>query len=166
MAGTIRKPCLGAVSRPRQRTQLALEIKPDSDLLARLKAAAAAQRRTVTSLALEWIEAGLDGRIPDPTQQGLTSQLQALADRVAVLEAALQPRQRRAKPAPPATVSDAAGAIETAELAQQLGIARKALNARIQRRGGGRIGLEIDNWRIVGTIALAGGKRWLWKPIA
>lgn len=160
------------MSRPRKRTQLALEL-PDPALLTRLKAAAAAQRRTVTSLALEWIEAGLGGRIPDPTQQGLADQLQALADRVAVLEAALPPRRRKAKPvrtsakpAPLATVSAAAGAIETAELARRLGINRKALNARIQRRGGGRIGLEIDNWRIVGTIALAGGKRWLWEQIA
>jgi predicted DNA-binding protein len=43
---------------PRQRNRSQLAIQAPPELLERLRAAAAAQRRTVTGLVIEWIEAG------------------------------------------------------------------------------------------------------------
>ena len=168
--GRIRQPCLGVV--PRVRTQLAIQL-PDPDLLQRLKAAAGARGRTVTSLASEWLEAGLTGRIADPAQQALAQRVAALEAAVAALEARQPSRSARSKPQPlkPASVSSTGstattGAIETTELARRLGTNRKALTARIIRRGGARVGLELEGWRIVGKAPGPESSPWLWEPIA
>lgn len=163
------------MSRSRQRTQLALQL-PDPGLLQQLKAAAGARGRTVTSLALEWIEAGLAGRIADPAQQDLAQRVASLEAAVAALEARQPSRSARSKPQAlkPASVSSAgstatpapAGAITTAELAGRLGTNRKAFTARILRQGGGRIGLELEGWRIVGKAPGGESSPWLWEPVA
>lgn len=160
---------------PRVRTQLAIQL-PDPDLLQRLKAAAGARGRTVTSLAIEWIEAGLTGRIADPDQQALAQRVTALEAAVAALEARQPSRSARSKPQAlkPASVSSTgstatpapAGAITTAELARRLGTNRKAFTARILRRKGARVGLELEGWRIVGKAPGGDSSPWLWEPIA
>lgn len=107
-----------------------------------------------------------------------------LADRVAQLEAAaaelreavaqLQaapPRSPRPAPAaaPPIPIPAdlPADGIETAALAQLLGVKRGTLNARIARSGGTAPGLVIDGWRCLGlrTPERGGPPRALWVPV-
>lgn len=110
----------------------------------------------------------------------------ALADRVAALEAAtaelrealgrLQPRPPRpprsprpapaaAPPAPPPADLPACS-LETAALADRLGVKRGTLNARIARLGGAAPGLVIDGWRCMGsrTPERGGPPRAVWVP--
>ena len=112
----------------------------------------------------------------------------ALADRVALLEAtaaelwealaqlqqARPPRSPRpASAAPPAApvpipADLPAGAIESAALAELLGVRRGTFNARIARMGGAAPGLLVDGWR---CLALrrperGGPPRALWVPAA
>ncbi|MEY3463198.1 MAG: hypothetical protein RLZZ468_976, partial [Cyanobacteriota bacterium] len=58
------------------------------------------------------------------------------------------------------------GAIETAELAERLGLRRGTLNARVSRSGGAAPGLVIDGWRCLGmrTPERGGPARALWEP--
>lgn len=70
---------------PRVRTQLAIQAPPE--LLERLRAAAAAQRRTVTALVIEWIEAGLSGALPAAGAAGGGADL---LERVEALERTLE----------------------------------------------------------------------------
>lgn len=110
-----------------------------------------------------------------------------LADRVALLEAAatelrdavaqLQqtrpPRSPRRAPAPPPAApvpvpADLpADGIETAALAQLLGVKRGTFNARIARMGGAAPGLVVDGWRCLGlrTPERGGPPRALWVPV-
>ena len=107
----------------------------------------------------------------------------ALADRVAALEAAtaelrealgrLQPRPPRSpRPAPPAAppapmpADLPADGIETAALADRLGVKRGTFNARIARLGGAAPGLVIDGWRCMGsrTPERGGPPRAVWVP--
>jgi hypothetical protein len=111
---------------------------------------------------------------------------EGLADRVALLEAAtadlreavaqLQQTRPPRSPRPPAEPPAApvpspadlpADGIETAALADLLGIKRGTLNARIGRKGGAVPGLEVDGWRCSGQAASGRGGplRWLWVPI-
>lgn len=96
---------------PRVRAQLAIQAPPE--LLERLRAAAAAQRRTVTGLLIEWIEAGLSGALPAagaaPAAGGELLQRVAalerttadLAETVALLQAHRRPASpERVTPAP------------------------------------------------------------------
>jgi hypothetical protein len=76
---------------PRVRAQLAIQAPPE--LLERLRAAAAAQRRTVTGLVIEWIEAGLSGALP---AAGAGPAGAELLQRVEALEVGLADLQRRA----------------------------------------------------------------------
>ena len=85
---------------PRVRAQLAIQAPPE--LLERLRAAAAVQRRTVTGLVIEWIEAGLSGALP---AAGAGPAGADLLERVAALEAAVGELQRR--PASPERVTAA-----------------------------------------------------------
>lgn len=109
-----------------------------------------------------------------------------LADRVAQLEAtaaelreslsrlqqARPPRSPQpAPPAPPAAPAPppaglAVDGIETAALAQLLGLKRGTLNARISRMGGAAPGLVVDGWRCLGsrTPERGGPPRALWVP--
>jgi hypothetical protein len=77
---------------PRVRAQLAIQAPPE--LLERLRAAAAAQRRTVTGLVIEWIEAGLSGALP-AAGAGPAAGAELL-ERVEALEVGLADLQRRA----------------------------------------------------------------------
>ena len=112
----------------------------------------------------------------------------ALADRVVQLEAAAadlreavaqlqQARPSRsprpASAAPPAApvpipANLSADGIETAALAQLLGVKRGTFNARIARMGGAAPGLVVDGWRCQGlrTPERGGPSRALWVPAA
>lgn len=176
---------------PRVRSQLAIQASPE--LLERLRAAAAAQRRTVTSLLTEWIELGMSGALVAPTAAAagagvdLQARVEALEKAVAQLQAprpttagaGRAPRQRPAA-APPEPAADPpiepsptlragdvpAGGITTAELAERIGMKRGSLNERLRRMGGARVGLELDGWRCIGQAPAPGGGplRWLWEP--
>lgn len=107
----------------------------------------------------------------------------ALADRVALLETAaaelreavaqLQaagPRSPRPAPAAVPAVPIPAGlpadGIETAALAQLLGLKRRTLLARIARAGGPVPGVVVNGWRCLGQRASdrGGPPRALWVP--
>jgi hypothetical protein len=138
------------------RSQLAINCP--APLLERLRAEAQRQQATATSLVLAWIEAGLDGRLEAPSQapsSQLEQRLGAVEQRLDVLERS--PSPKRVSPPSPKQVSPApyvgdlpAGGIETAALADLLGIRRGTLNARIARAGGPREGLELEGWCCVG----------------
>lgn len=173
-------------ARDRRGAQLAIQIPPE--LLARLKTYAGAQQRPMAELLRRWIEAGLAGALESPIAAGTSPEVE---QRLQALEAAVkalqrEPRPKREIPAPvpakPVTPPEnpnppkadrkiphagevPAGAITTAELAQQLGINRKSLNERIRRAGGAGIGLEMEGWSCVGNHSPKGGgpPRWLWK---
>lgn len=93
-----------------------------------------------------------------------------LRDAVAQLQQARPPRSPRpASAAPPAApVPIPAGlpadGIETAALAQLLGVKRHTMNARISRAGGAAPGLVVDGWRCLGlrTPERGGPPRALW----
>lgn len=161
----------------RVRHQLAIQASPE--LLDRLRTAAAAQRRTATSLALEWIEAGLDGRLTPsngPGHAALVARLDALEAAVAALQQ--QPGKvsrpspdRVSRPAAPAaaaapTSEPPAGALTTTDLATLLGITRAAMNSAIQRAGGGAVGRLVRGWRCVGQwpSGAGGAAPWWWVP--
>ena len=90
---------------PRVRAQLAIQAPPE--LLARLRAAAAAQRRTVTGLVIEWIEAGLSGALPAAGAAPIAGAFgpDPVIERLEILEAAVAALQRR--PASPERVTAA-----------------------------------------------------------
>jgi hypothetical protein len=72
--------------------------KAPPELLERLRAAAAAERRTVTGLVIEWIEAGLSGALP---AAGATPAAGAeLLERVAALETGLAELRAAARVTP------------------------------------------------------------------
>lgn len=170
---------------PRVRAQLAIQAPPE--LLERLRAAAAAQRRTVTGLLIEWIEAGLSGALP---AAGAAPAAAELLQRVAALEAAVGELQRRPaspervtaaprsgeplrppldplplipEPASPERVTPAAlsgDALTTAELADQTGTNRAAWNN--WAGGAGRVGQvrhhpTAGSWRLIGKGPAPGG---------
>jgi hypothetical protein len=97
-----------------------------------------------------------------------------LREAVAQLQQARPPRSPRpASAAPPAApVPIPAGlpadGIETAALAQLLGVKRGTFNARIARMGGPAPGLVVDGWRCLGlrTPERGGPPRALWVPAA
>jgi predicted transcriptional regulator len=80
---------------PRNRAGAQLAIQAPPELLERLRAAAAAQRRTVTALVLEAIEAALSGGLPAAATPAACAEL---LQRVAALEAAVAQLQRPALP--------------------------------------------------------------------
>jgi hypothetical protein len=151
---------------PRVRSQLAIQAPPE--LLARIKAAAATQRRTVTSLLLDWIEAGLasSGR----KSKGAVGT--DLADRVSQLEAqvaALCPQS--GGPPSPERVSlepQSGDAISTAQLAEQTKTNRASWNnwAAKAKPGDVRQHPDAGSWRLMGKVpaATGGPDRWLWEP--
>lgn len=104
----------------------------------------------------------------------LEARVEALEAAVAELQVEAPPRPAPTPPAvlPPPVESPAplidppAAAIETAVLADRLGIKRGTLNARISRAGGACEGLEVEGWRCLGrSIPARGGPpRALWVP--
>lgn len=105
------------------------------------------------------------------------AQLEAAADELrealAQLQQARPPRSPRPAPAaPPAALVPApadlpADGIETAALAQLLGVKRGTFNARIGRLGGAAPGLVVNGWRCLGlrTPERGGPPRALWVPV-
>jgi hypothetical protein len=80
---------------PRNRAGAQLAINAPAELLERLRAAAVAQRRTVTAVVVEAIEAALSGGLPAAAAPAAGAQL---LERVAALEAAVAQLQRPASP--------------------------------------------------------------------
>ena len=156
----------------RVRCQLALQVPPE--LLARLQAAATASGRTKTSLALEWLEAGLAGHGAPPAGPGTPPELLA---RIESLEAGLAelrrspspPARPAAAPLPPPAELGAVGGdgIPSAELARRLGVKGDTFNARLQRLGGPRPGLIVDGWQCLGKrqSPQGGPPRAYWQPL-
>lgn len=161
----------------RDRKQLAIQV-PD-DLPERVHAAAAAQKRTSTSLLLEWIEAGLAGAPAAAPAGDLLARIEALEVAVAALRhpAPAPPRvdappaPNRPAPRPAAPPPDApAGTITTAELAARTGTNRGALNNWASKNPIGSIRTipAAGSWRLAGKAAPAAGgpPRWVWEPAA
>ena len=138
----------------RVRTQLALQVTPD--LLARVKAAAASQGRTVTYLAMQWLEEGLAGTSAPSPAPHLLQRLQRLEARVQRLEGASSAvASVPESPLLDAPLLDTAvppEGLESREVARSLRISRGTFNARIDRAGGAREGLVINGWRCLGTF--------------
>jgi predicted DNA-binding protein len=167
--------------RDRKGSQLSFEVAPE--VLQRLRAHAAAERRTVAALLRSWIEAGLAGALSDaaanPVEPAVIERLEALEEAVAQLQqqprpvAPAKPAKRQAVASAPASpdrgIADpsAGGGITTAELAPLIGMKRGSLNERIRRMGGARKGLELDGWRCCGQVAppAGGPPRWVWEQI-
>jgi hypothetical protein len=159
----------------RRGAQLAFELPPE--LLERLRAQAAAERRTVAALLRGWIEAGLAA---GPAAPGVD--LSDLSERVGCLERELAQLRRprppitsksSSSPASPERVRPAPlsgdlppGGIETAALAELLGMRRGTINARIARAGGAAPGLVVEGWRCLGARVpdRGGPARALWVP--
>ena len=162
----------------RRRRQLAIQV-PD-DLPERVRAAAAAQKRTATSLLLEWIEAGLAGAPAAGAPAGdLLARIEALEVAVAALprpapappRVDAPPAPNRPAPRPAVPPPDApAGAITTAELAERTSTNRAAWNnwARSDRIGAIREHSTAGRWRLAGQAAPATGgpPRWVWQQEA
>ena len=93
------------MARDRKGAQLSFELPPG--LLERLRAHAAAERRTVAALLRGWIEAGLAGALepsaePSAALVGLANRLEALERDVAQLQlGAIKATKRRERPEPP-----------------------------------------------------------------
>jgi AraC-like DNA-binding protein len=159
----------------RRGAQLAFELP--RELLERLRAQATAERRTVAALLRGWIEAGLAA---GPAAPGVD--LSDLSERVGCLERELALLRR---PTPPVTANSSnlpaspervipaplvgdvpPGGIETAALADRLGMRRGTLNARIARAGGAAPGLVVEGWRCLGARVpdRGGPARALWVP--
>lgn len=128
-------------------------------LEARLLEVEADTMRRAELLPLEARMGALEARL-QPRPVPATTQL------VMVEEAAPVPPRRHAA-APPVLTEQPPGAIATAELADRLGIKRHALNERLRRLGGARLGLEVEGWRCTGQQAAAAGgpPRWYWEPL-
>ena len=165
-------------------------------LLERLKAAAAAQGTTVTSLVLAWVEAGLDQRL-DPSRPAprpdLDQRLDAVERRLDALEAPAPARPASPKQgtaAPPErlvaathagdaelpqrrlTAAEAAGLLTTPELGTALGLgSHSALTnwiAREAKKNGSAVGCIYRGHRLRGKGLLPGGQKpgWLWEQLA
>lgn len=157
--------------------QLNLKVPPA--VLDHWRAQAAAQGLSVRDwlvsiagpdAATEAVSGG-DG-LPDRVAQ-LEAATAELLEAVAQLQQARPPRSPRpapaASPAAPVPVPAdlPADGIETATLAQLLGVKRGTFNARISRMGGVVPGLVVDGWRCLGLRASdrGGPLRALWVPV-
>ena len=125
----------------------------------------AALAPTAEPPAVPAADAGLADRL-----QALEATTAELAATVAQLQQARPPRSPRSAPvaAPPAPIPAGlpADGIETAALAQLLGMRRGTVNARIARAGGPAPGLELEGWRCLGMRPpeRGGPARALWVP--
>jgi len=171
-----------------------LAINCPAPLLERLKAAAAAQGTTVTSLVLAWVEAGLDAALDAPrsglgqrldlsrpaSRSDLDQRLDAVERRLDALEVPA-PASRVSLPAQPdeplplperrLTAAEAAGLLTTPELAKALGLgSHSALTnwiAREAKKNGSAVGSIYRRHRLRGMGLLPGGQRpgWLWEQV-
>ena len=159
----------------RRRRQIAIQVP--EDLPGRIQAAAAAHRRTATSLLLEWIEAGLAGAAGPAAAAALP--VVDLESRLEALEAAVLALQRpgpgpvAAPPPPPAEAGLAplqeGEPITTAELAQRTRTNRASWNnwANPDRIGTVRSHAKAGNWRLIGKVtpSTGGPPRWVWTLV-
>jgi hypothetical protein len=176
----------------RRGAQLAFELPPE--LLERLRAQAAAERRTVRSLLQGWIEAGLAAgpaapgvdlsdlservgclerelaqlRRPTPPVTANSSNLPASPERVSL---PAQPGEPLPLPERRLTPAEAAGLLTTPEVGKALGLSSdSALTNWIAReaskRGGSAVGGIYRGHRLRGKGLLPGGQKpgWLWEP--
>lgn len=157
-----------------------INLKVPEKVAAHWRAEAAAQGLSVR----DWLVSIAGPTVPPgPGPAGCDG----LADRVALLEATAaelreavdqlqQARPLRSPRPAPAAPSAAPGpvpaalpadGIETAALAQLLGVKRGTFNARIARIGGAAPGLVVDGWRCLGlrTPERGGPPRALWVPV-
>jgi predicted transcriptional regulator len=169
-------------TRDRRGAQLSVELPPD--LLARLRAHAAAADRPVAAVVRRWVEAGLGGALEAGAAvpaggSDLLARVEALERAMAALQ---QNRALRIpKPAPAAeslplnldlgptgpNPEPPAGALTTAELADRTGTNRAAWNTWASKAAPGdvRHHPEAGSWRLVGKAPAPGGgpDRWLWE---
>jgi hypothetical protein len=176
-----RRGCAGRYLPATRRVPVAplqqLNLKVSPAVLDHWRAQAAAQGVSIR----DWL-VSIAG--PAAAPSGGPAAPDGLADRVAQLEAATaelreavaqlearpprSPRPAADPPAapvsPPADLS--ADGIETAALADRLGVKRGTLNNRINRLGGPAPGLVVDGWRCLGTRPpeRGGPPRALWVP--
>lgn len=175
-------------TRDRRGAQLSIELPPE--LLARLRAHAAAGDRPVAAVVRRWIEAGLSGGLDAAAARPVAGDLEG---RVAALEAAVaalqvKPNPRRSVPAPelqpeqlaletpgspppvePVVAPRQGDAITTVELAERTGTSRGAWNNWARGKAPGavrKMPAEVGNWRLVGEAPAPGGGplRKLWEP--
>jgi hypothetical protein len=155
--------------------QLNLKLPPA--VLAQWRAQAAADGLSVRDWLLATLAPTAEPPAVPAAGAGLADRLQALeattaelAATVAQLQQARPPRSPRSAPvaAPPVPIPAdlPADGIETAALAQLLGMRRGTINARIARAGGAAPGLVIDGWRCsaLRTPERGGPARALWVP--
>jgi hypothetical protein len=173
-------PCLTV---PRVRTQLNIQVS--ADFLVRIRAAAEAQGRTVTSLALQWLEAGLAGASPSDDGAAVIARLDSLEARLSRLEAAELPSPPppprppslsvRVAPAPSLETPElfsleekGSERLTTAELADRTQTNRAAWNnwANQNDVGSVRHHPAAGPWRLVGQQhepRRGGPLRYLWE---
>lgn len=171
VAGTFRLPIGYQPVAPLQ--QINLKLPPA--VLADWRAQAAAQGLSVR----DWL-VSITAPAAAPAAPGVD--LSDLSERVGCLERELALLRRPTRvvtanssnlPASPERVIPAPlvgevppGGIETAALAERLGMRRGTLNARIARAGGAAPGLVVEGWRCLGARvpARGGPARALWVP--
>lgn len=151
-----------------------LNLKMPLAVLAQWRALAAAEGLSVRDWLLATLAPTAEPPAVPAADAGLADRLQALeattaelAATVAQLQQARPPRSPRpAAPPVPIPADLPADGIETAALAQLLGMRRGTINARIARAGGAAPGLVIDGWRCsaLRTPERGGPARALWVP--
>lgn len=176
--------------RDRKGAQLSLELEPQ--LLARLRARAAADGRPLAVMVRRWLEAGLDGALEQ--QAGPAGpDLADLVERVGRLEAELAQIRRSPErveplpaPQPPApaaaspeqespaplperrlTPAEAAGLLTTPEVGAALGLASDSaltnwIARQANKRGGSAVGGIYRGHRLRGKGLLPGGHKPGW----
>jgi hypothetical protein len=150
--------------------QINLKLPPA--VAERWRAAAAAEGLSVRDWLIAQLEHPGTPTGGDPLADRVAQLERTTADLAAAVAALQQTPPRRLAPAVPAAAAllaatDPAGAIESAALADRLGIKRGTFNARVSRAGGAREGLELEGWRCLGLrpAARGGPLRAVWVPI-
>jgi len=145
--------------------KIQLNLKMPPELVARLREEAAAEGITLTALAERRLSGGYSAatpRLSDP----VADRLAALEDRVMALEAGRSPRpsRRGEEPLVPieAAQAEPGKRLTTPELAELLGVGRKALGNWVARN---QPGAERDGWRLMERIrpAAGGPPQWTWE---
>ncbi len=154
--------------------QINLKVSPA--VAADWKAQAAAEGLSVR----DWLVSVTTPTVPAPAGgPGLVDRVAQLEAITAELRATLAQLQQARPPRSPRPVSAAppaapvpipadlpADGIETAALAERLGVKRGTFNARIARMGGAAPGLVVDGWRCLGLRPpeRGGPPRAVWVP--
>jgi hypothetical protein len=149
-----------------------LNLKLPGPVLAHWRAQAQAQGLSVRDWLIAQLAPAAGPGAGPAGGSGLAERVAQLeASTAELLQAVAQLQTPRPAPRSPERVLQAAaevppGGIETAALADRLGIRRGTLNARIARAGGACEGLELEGWRCLGlrTSARGGPARAVWVP--